>query len=55
MGRIVVTEFMTLDGVIEAPGGGEGFEHEGWSFEYDRGKEGDQFKFDELSRWRAPS
>jgi dihydrofolate reductase len=48
MGRIVVTEFMTLDGVIEAPGGGEGFEHEGWSFEYDRGKEGDEFKFDEL-------
>ena len=34
MGRIVVTEFVTLDGVIEAPGGGEGFEHAGWSFEF---------------------
>ncbi len=48
MGQIVVTEFITLDGVIEAPGGGEGFEHEGWSFKFDRGPEGDKFKFDEL-------
>jgi dihydrofolate reductase len=48
MGRVVVTEFMTLDGVIEAPGGGEGFEHGGWSFKFDRGKEGDKFKVDEL-------
>ncbi|HEX5852674.1 MAG TPA: dihydrofolate reductase family protein [Solirubrobacteraceae bacterium] len=48
MGRIVVTEFITLDGVIEAPGGGEGFEHDGWSFKFDRGPDGDQFKFDEL-------
>jgi dihydrofolate reductase len=48
MGRIVVTEFITLDGVIEAPGGGEGFEHEGWSFKFDRGADGDKFKLDEL-------
>ena len=48
MGKIVVTEFMTLDCVIEAPGGGEGFEHEGWSFRFERGPEGDKFKFDEL-------
>jgi dihydrofolate reductase len=48
MGRIVVTEFMTLDGVIEAPGGGEDFEHAGWSFEFNRGDGGDRFKFDEL-------
>jgi dihydrofolate reductase len=48
MGRVVVTEFITLDGVIEAPGGGEGFEHEGWSFKFDRGAEGNRFKFDEL-------
>ncbi len=32
MGRIVITEFMSLDGVIEAPGGGEGFKYDGWSF-----------------------
>ncbi|MGI8802143.1 MAG: dihydrofolate reductase family protein [Solirubrobacteraceae bacterium] len=47
MGRIVVTEFISLDGVIEAPGGGEDFEHGGWSFEVDRGPEGDRFKLDE--------
>ena len=47
MGRIVVTEFVSLDGVMEAPGGGEDFEHAGWTFEIDRGKEGDQFKLDE--------
>jgi dihydrofolate reductase len=48
MGRIVVSEFITLDGVIEAPGGGEDFEHAGWSFKFDRGDEGNRFKFDEL-------
>jgi dihydrofolate reductase len=48
MGRIVVTEFVTLDGVIEAPGGGEEFEHAGWSFEFNRGDDGDKFKLDEL-------
>src|SRR5215210_835642 len=47
MGRIVVTEFISLDGVIEAPGGGEGFKHDGWSFEISRGDEGDKFKLDE--------
>jgi dihydrofolate reductase len=48
VGRVVVSEFITLDGVIEAPGGGEGFEHEGWSFRFNRGEDGDKFKFDEL-------
>ena len=47
MGQIVVTEFISLDGVIEAPGGGEGFKHDGWSFEFDRGDEGNTFKLDE--------
>ena len=47
MGRIVVTEFVSLDGVIEAPGGGESFKHGGWSFEINRGDEGDKFKLDE--------
>jgi dihydrofolate reductase len=47
MGRIVVTEFVSLDGVVEAPGGGEDFKHGGWSFEFDRGDEGDKFKLDE--------
>ena len=47
MGRIVVTEFVSLDGVVEAPGGGETFKHGGWSFEIGRGDEGDTFKLDE--------
>jgi dihydrofolate reductase len=47
VGRIVVTEFVSLDGVMEAPGGGEDFEHAGWTFEIDRGPEGNQFKLDE--------
>jgi len=46
MGRIVVTEFMSLDGVIEDPGGAEDFEHGGWTFEFDRGQ-GDEFKLEE--------
>lgn len=48
MGKIVVTEFISLDGVIEDPGGSEDFEHGGWTFEIDRGSEGDKFKFDEV-------
>lgn len=48
MGRIVVTEFISLDGVVEAPGGGEGYRHGGWTFEIERGEEGDKFKLEEL-------
>jgi dihydrofolate reductase len=47
MGRIVVTEFVSLDGVMEAPGGGEDFKYAGWTFEINRGDEGDKFKLDE--------
>jgi dihydrofolate reductase len=47
MGRIVVTEFVSLDGVMEAPGGGEDFKYGGWTFEIDRGEEGNKFKLDE--------
>ena len=47
MGRIVVTEFVSLDGVMEAPGGGEDYKHAGWTFEIDRGEEGNKFKLDE--------
>jgi dihydrofolate reductase len=48
VGRIVVTEFVSLDGVMEDPGGAEGYEHGGWSFQVSRGDEGDKFKLDEL-------
>jgi dihydrofolate reductase len=48
MGRIVVTEFVSLDGVMEDPGGAEDFEHGGWTFKFDRGAEGNKFKLDEV-------
>src|SRR3954465_3570400 len=47
MARIVVTEFVSLDGVMEDPGGAEGFRHGGWAFQFSRGEEGDRFKADE--------
>src|SRR3954470_22755565 len=47
MARIVVSEFVSLDGVMEAPGGGEDFRHAGWTFDFERGEEGDKFKLDE--------
>lgn len=34
MGRVVVTEFVSVDGVMEAPGGEEGYAHTGWTFEF---------------------
>jgi len=46
MAKIIVTEFVSLDGVMEDPGGAEDFKHGGWTFEIDRG-EGDKFKLDE--------
>ena len=46
--RILVTEFVSLDGVMEAPGG-EDFKYPGWSFEFDRGDDGNQFKLDETN------
>jgi dihydrofolate reductase len=48
MRRIVVSEFVTLDGVMEDPGGGESSSRGGWAFRFERGPEGDQYKVDEL-------
>ncbi|MGH2750564.1 MAG: dihydrofolate reductase family protein [Actinomycetota bacterium] len=53
MGRIVVTEFVSLDGVMEDPGGSENFKYGGWSFEFSRGEEGDKFKLDETLETEA--
>jgi dihydrofolate reductase len=53
MGKIAVTEFVSLDGVMEDPGGAEGYEHGGWSFEIERGAEGDRFKLDETFQTEA--
>jgi dihydrofolate reductase len=47
MGRIVITEFVSLDGVMEDPGGSENFKYGGWTFKINRGEEGDKFKVDE--------
>ena len=49
MGKLVVTEFVSIDGVFEDPGGAESYEHGGWTFEYDRGDEGNTFKLGELT------
>jgi dihydrofolate reductase len=48
MGEIVVSQFVTLDGVMEDPGGGEPFERGGWAFQFERGEDGDKFKLDEV-------
>jgi dihydrofolate reductase len=53
MARIVVTEFVSLDGVVEDPGGSESFKYGGWSFEFDRGPEGDAFKVEETRNSQA--
>jgi dihydrofolate reductase len=52
MRRVVVTEFMTLDGVIEDPGGGEDFSHGGWSFKFPD-PEGMKYKLDEVMEFDA--
>jgi dihydrofolate reductase len=53
VGRIVVTEFVSVDGVMEDPGGSEDFQHGGWALAISRGDEGDRFKLDELREAEA--
>ncbi|MDX6643352.1 MAG: hypothetical protein QOD76_1314 [Solirubrobacteraceae bacterium] len=48
MGNVVVSQFVSVDGVIEDPGGAEGWERGGWAFQFERGPEGDKFKVDEV-------
>jgi len=48
MAKIVVSQFITLDGVVQDPGGSEEHGRGGWAFKYDRGPDGDKFKLDEL-------
>jgi dihydrofolate reductase len=47
MRKVVVSEYVSLDGVIEDPGGAEAFEHGGWTIPY-WNDEIAKFKFDEL-------
>jgi dihydrofolate reductase len=53
MGKVVVSEFVTLDGVMEDPGGSENLERGGWAFGFERGPDGDRFKLDELMNAEA--
>lgn len=48
MGRIVISEFVSLDGVMEDPGGSEGTPAGGWAFKFERGADGDAYKLEEL-------
>ena len=48
MGNVVVSQFITLDGVFEDPGGAEGLDRGGWAFKFERGEDGDSFKLDEV-------
>jgi dihydrofolate reductase len=48
MSRVVVSQFVTVDGVIEDPGGSEGYDRGGWAFQFNRGDDGDKFKLDEV-------
>jgi dihydrofolate reductase len=47
MGRLIVTEFVSIDGVMEAPGGEPGYAHSGWTMEFaDGGQYG--YKLEEI-------
>src|SRR5205814_3783819 len=48
VGRIVVSEFISVDGVMEDPGGSEHTKLGGWVFQFNRGEDGDRFKLDEV-------
>ena len=48
MSKLVVSEFVTVDGVFEDPGGAEGSPYGGWAFQFERGPEGEKFKLDEV-------
>ena len=48
MRKLIVSEFVTLDGVMEDPGCAEGFDRGGWALKFERGPDGDAFKVDEV-------
>lgn len=47
MRKVIVSEYVTLDGIMEDPGGAEGFKYGGWSFQF-WSEEAAKYKFDEL-------
>jgi dihydrofolate reductase len=52
MAKLIVSEFVTLDGVMEAPGGEEGHPHSGWVFDF-MSPEQEQYKLDEVMEAEA--
>ena len=53
MGKIVISENVSLDGVIEDPAGVEGFRRGGWFWETDRGEDGEKFTLDKTLETEA--
>jgi dihydrofolate reductase len=49
MRKIIVSQFVTVDNVVEAPAPEPGFDRGGWAFTYDRGADGHQYKADEVN------
>jgi dihydrofolate reductase len=47
MRTVIVTEFISLDGVVEAPGGEEGYKHTGWTFDIESDPTMYDFKLEE--------
>jgi dihydrofolate reductase len=52
MAKLIVSEFVTLDGVMEAPGGEEGHPHSGWVFDF-ISPEQERYKLDEVMEAEA--
>jgi dihydrofolate reductase len=48
MRKIIVSQFMSIDGIIEGPGGEPDYDRNMWAFKFNRGPEGDAFKLREL-------
>lgn len=48
MRKVVVSEFISLDGIMSDPGGSDGTPQGGWARKFDQGPEGGQFKYGEL-------
>lgn len=52
MRKVVISEFVTLDGVMEDPGGAEGFKYGGWTFQFGSAEQ-QQYKVEELFQTNA--
>src|SRR4029453_4925711 len=53
MGTLIVSEFVSLDGVMEAPGGVEDYRHTGWTFDIETDPTMYDYKFDEANKAEA--